>query len=323
MRVCVVILNYRRAALTIDCLRALAVEMQGHEDRCAVCIDNGSDDSSGDEIAAAIEANDWTTWARFIKSPVNLGFAGGNNLALTAVKADAYLLLNSDARVVPGMLSILLDTLANRPDAGAVGPRLQGPDGEPQVSCFRYRTPLTEFLDSAGVGVLDRLFGKCIIPMGVFDEAVEPPWMSFACILIRREVIDRIGPMDDGYFMYFEDIDYARRIRAAGWTLVHEPRAKVVHLRGGTSAVKAAMKSRRRIPVYYFESRSRYYGTYYGGVPGVCLANVCWILGRTIGGIRDWLLGRGRSSCECEAQDNWINWLQPLRPRALPQGGEL
>src|SRR5438477_7768842 len=95
---CVIVLNYRRAALTIDGLKALAGEMAGHPERCAIVIDNGSDDGSANAIQQAIDQHQWNDWLTFVRSSVNRGFAGGNNLGFTTIEAENYLLLNSDAR---------------------------------------------------------------------------------------------------------------------------------------------------------------------------------------------------------------------------------
>ena len=323
MKLCVIILNYRRAALTIECLRSLAGELAGRQDSRAVVIDNGSGDGSGEAIAAAIGANGWGGWARLIRSPVNVGFAGGNNIGFRSEEAELYLLLNSDARMEKGSIDAILASAQRHPEAALIGPRLQGPDGRPQVSCFRYRTPMSEFLAAAGTGVLDRVFSRWVVAGGLFDEPVEAQWVSFACILIRREVIDRIGPMDDAYFMYFEDIDYARRARRAGFRVLHDPTPRVVHLRGGTSSVKAALKSGSRVPTYYYESRSRYFAKFYGGVFGLAMTNVLWFAGRTIALARELLGNKRRHVCERESVDNWTNWLRPMRAPAAPGGGEL
>ena len=322
-RLAVVILNYRRAALTIDCVRSLESEIAPHGDRHVVVIEQNSDDGSGDAIAAAVAQHGWERWITFVRSPVNLGFAGGNNLGFKTIEARNYLLFNSDARATSGCIDQLLDAIEAQPDVGAIGPRLQDPDGTPQISCFRYRTPLTEFLDAAGTGPLDQFFAKRVIPMGVFEEPMEPQWESFACIMLRREVIDRIGPMDDGYFMYFEDIDYSRHIRKAGWRILHWPAAKVVHLRGGTSSVKSAMKARKRVPKYYYEARSRYYAKFYGGVLGLWFTNGLWLLGRTVAIVRETLGRKTPDVCEREGLDNWTNWLSPMRPPQAQTGGEL
>lgn len=323
MKLCVVILNYRRAALTIDCLRTLEGEINGHPDRCAVCIDNASDDGSAQVIEAAIKQCQWGSWLTFVQSMVNRGFAGGNNLGFQSVTADNYLLLNSDARTLPGSVSAMLEGLDRHPEVGAIGPRLQGPEGTPQISCFRYRTPLTEMLDAAATGPLDRLLHRALVPMGLFDEPMEPQWLSFACIMIRRAVIEQIGLMDEKYFMYFEDIDYSRQIRKAGWRILHYPQARVVHLRGGSSSVKAAMKAKARVPRYYYESRSRYFAKFYGGVIGLWFTNMLWLIGRCIALARELVGNKTKSACELEARDNWTNWLKPLREPVPQKGGEL
>lgn len=322
-RLAVVILNYRRATLTIDCLRSLEGEIAPFDDRQAVVIEQNSDDGSGEEIHRAIDQHDWGKWITYVRSPVNLGFAGGNNLGMRSIEAKNYLLFNSDARGTHGCIGAMLDALEAHPEVGAIGPRLQDPDGTPQISCFRYRTPLTEFLDAAGTGPLDRLFAKRLVPMGVFDEPMEPQWESFACIMLRREVIEQIGYMDDQYFMYFEDMDYSRQIRRAGWKILHWPAAKVVHLRGGSSSVKSAMKARKRVPRYYYEARSRYYAKFYGGVVGLWFTNLLWAIGRGIAWVRE-LVGRKTPDvCEREAWDNWTNWLTPMVPPQVQRGGEL
>jgi len=319
----VVILNYRRAELTIGCLESLVDDMQSHDDWCAVVVDNGSDDGSSAALECAIGDRGWSSWCTLVTSPANGGFAAGNNIGMQAVDAQHYILLNSDARVTPGALQTMLDTMQEDDSVGMVGPRLQDPDGTPQVSCFRYRTPMSEFLTAAGTGVLDRMFSRWIVATQVHDERAEPAWLSFACVMIRRSVVDSVGLMDDQYFMYFEDIDYARQVRAKGWRIVHDPAARVVHLRGGTSSVKSAMMERRRIPSYYFESRSRYFAKYYGGTLGVLLTNAAWSLGRGVSAVREWVGQKSPHTSIGELRDNWTNWRRPFSPPTPQRGGDL
>jgi GT2 family glycosyltransferase len=82
--------------------------------------------------------------------------------------------------------------------------------------------------------------------------------ISFACVLVRREVFESIGLLDEGYFMYFEDVDYCRRARNDGWKIAWEPAARVVHLRGGASAENFEERERRRRPSFYYAARARY-----------------------------------------------------------------
>jgi GT2 family glycosyltransferase len=323
MDLCVVILNYRRASMTLEALGSLEGDLAGRADRCAVVVDNASDDGSADALERQIEERGWSGWARVVRSPVNGGFAAGNNLGVRAVDAAAYLLLNSDARVRPGAVDELLRARDEHPAAGMIGPRLEDPDGTPQQSCFRYRTPISEMLEAAGTGILDRLLHRWVVARPVSESPVEAPWVSFACILVRREVVERIGPMDERYFMYFEDIDYARHARAEGWTVLHWPAARVVHLRGGTSSVKGARSERRRVPAYYYQSRSRYFAKFYGGRAGLWLTNMLWLLGRSVAKARELIGGKAPHACVGEWRDNWINALRPLRRPGLPGGGEL
>ena len=98
----------------------------------------------------------------------------------------------------------------------------------------------------------------------ISDQPQGTPWISFACVMVRRQVIDQIGLLDDGYFMYVEDTDYCRRARAAGWEIWYWPASRVVHLRGGSSPVKSLTAKRGRRPRYYYASRSRYLAKFYG-----------------------------------------------------------
>lgn len=320
---CVVILNYRRGDLTIDCLRSLESEIPERDDRCVVVVDNASDDDSADRIAEAIKDNGWGSWAQLVRNPVNGGFAAGNNLGFKTVRARHYLLLNSDTHMLPGAIDKLLTIADKRPEAGLIGPRLQGPDGEAQISCFRYRSPISELLAAASTGPITWLFRRFVVAAPVSDVPIEPQWISFACVLLRRDVIEKIGYMDERYFMYFEDIDYSRRIRKAGWTVLHEPSARVVHLRGGSSSVKSALKNKKRVPRYYYESRTRYFAKFYGGALGLALTNALWLVGRVIALARE-IVGRKQPhACLREGLDNWTNWLTPMKPPRLAKGGDL
>ncbi|HWB20455.1 MAG TPA: glycosyltransferase family 2 protein [Phycisphaerales bacterium] len=314
---CVVIINYRQAALTADCLRSLAPDMARNPSWCAVLADNCSCDGSAEELESLIARENWS-WVTLVKSPVNGGFSAGNNIGFTTVQSRAYLLLNSDARVTPGALQCLLNTLNENPRAGLIGPRLQWPDGDAQISAFTNRNPVGEFLEAAGISLLDRLFNRFIVARPIPDSLSQSQWVSFACVLIRREVIDQIGLMDEGYFMYFEDIDYCRRAHRAGWIVLHQPSARVIHLRGGSSSVKSAIKSRARIPRYYYEARTRYFAKFYGGIFGVLLTNLCWLAGRCISWPRELLTRLAPSTCKREGFDNWTNFLSPMRHHSVP-----
>jgi GT2 family glycosyltransferase len=129
-------------------------------------------------------------------------------------------------------------------------------------------------------------------------------------------MLEQIGLLDDGYFMYFEDIDHCRRARLCGWQVAHDPEPRVVHLRGGSSSVKSAGAARSRRPRYYYASRSRYFRKFYGR-RGLWFTNGLWHLGRAVSKTRE-LLGRPSTICQAEWRDIWIDALKPRPPIARP-----
>ena len=311
MRLSVVVVNYRTPQLVEGCLETLAAEMQTTSDCGVVVVDNGSPDDSAEQIAQIIARRDWGDWARLVRSSKNGGFAAGNNVGIRAQSADFYLLLNSDALIRPGVLAGLLDAAAAYPRAGLIGPRLEWPNGTPQVSSFRDHSPLGELVLGAETGPVTRLLGRWSVPLPPSNEAQSCDWVSFACVLIRDEVLRRVGPLDEGYFMYFEDADYCRKARRAGFEVVRWPDCRVVHLRGGTSPVKALTRQRKPRPAYYYSSRSRYLATFYGR-PGLWAANLLWLAGRTISFSREALGRKEPHTCEGEAFDIWTDAWRPF-----------
>lgn len=297
--VAVIILNYRTPDLVVGCLASLAGQLSAGQHE-AVVLDNCSGDGSAEAIRLAIRERGWGSWARVVESPRNGGFAAGNNAGIAATEASVYVLLNSDTIVRPGAIAALVDFLDNdRVGVGLVGPRLEWPDGEAQISTFRYRTPFTELIRASRSGWLGRRLLGHVVARPMDRLATDLDWISFACVAVKREVFERVGPLDERYFMYYEDMDYCRRAREKGYRIAYQPAAKVVHLRGGSSEVKRHTIERKRRPRYYYAARSRYFWTWYGPL-GLLAANVL----RTLG----WLLAmpRGKSgSVEREWLDIW------------------
>jgi GT2 family glycosyltransferase len=301
-RIAVVILNYRTPELVVDCLRSVATEVQSDTD-CVVVVDNASGDDSVRIIRQEIERSGWRH-VRLIESPNNGGFAAGNNFGIRSVDAVAYLLLNSDTIVRAGAPRTLFEALQQAPDIGLSSPRLEWPDGEPQISCFKFHTPLSEIIGGSQTGPVRRLLARWDVPTAVAESVTEPEWTSFAAVMIRKEVIERVGGLDEGFFMYYEDVDYCRKARQHGFRIVNEPKAHIVHLRGGSSPVKALQRARKRRPRYYYASRSRYFRNAYGGL-GPVMANACWTAGRAISLVRELCGNKIPHTVEREFVDNW------------------
>ncbi len=314
----IIIINFRTPELVINCLTALGPELEANDGQIAI-VDNCSNDGSAEKIAKWLALGElWKKRAFLIRSTVNEGFAGGNNIGLRIFDAGHYLLLNSDTLVRKDALGALIAASAQQPDAGIVAPRLEDEDGTPQISCFRFHSPLSEFLSAAETGPLDRLFGFAVVPIPVCDAVTECPWVSFACVLLKRAALEDAGLMDEGYFMYFEDADYCRALRRLGWRIIQEPAARVVHLRGGSSPVKASMEAKKRPPAYYYAARTRFFRKAYGPL-GPFAANLMWLLGRGVARARAIFGKPAPLLCDRQGSDQWTNWRKPLGDRRAPQ----
>ncbi len=292
----------------------------GRADVHIVVVDNASGDGSDDQIAAWIAEQSPAPPVSLIRSPTNSGYSGGHNQGMAARRAETYLILNSDALLRPGALETLLSAMRANSGAGFVAPRLEHEDGEPQRSCFRFPSPLGELLRAARTGALTALLRRFDLSLGVDPDPAEIEWASFACILVRGRMRDEIGPMDEGYFLYSEDTDYCWRARKAGWSIVFEPKARVVHLRGGSGPVKEMLRTRKRPPEYLYASRTRFLYRAYGRA-GLLASNLLWHLGSAIGKAKRTLKGEAAGPVAGEPVDIWINFLDPLGDSRTPRGG--
>lgn len=316
VKVVVSIINYRTAELTIRCVESVVADLEGQDGRVAV-VDNASGDGSADRIAAWIAAAAPPVPVELIRSPVNTGFSGGHNLGIGSCEAEYYLVLNSDAELRPGFFRTILAAAEADARAGLFAPRLEGEDGAAQDSCFRFPSPASEFIRGAASGPVARLLRRRVVSLGPVPEPALIEWASFACILLRSAAVREVGPMDEGYFLYFEDVDFCLQARRKGWRIRHVPEARAVHFRGGSGPVKALARQKARLPAYYYASRTRFFHRAYGRA-GLLAANLGWIAGRGVAQLRR-LAGKPvPPAAEAEARDIWINFATPLGPRRAP-----
>jgi len=313
----VVIINYKTPQLVIDCLGSLLPEIVELKAKVVV-VDNASQDDSCELIQRWINDQACSDKVLLISSADNTGFSGGNNTGIKAVKAEYYLLLNSDTLVRKGAINLLLDAAKKDDLAGLISPRLEWLDSAPQESCFRFHTPISELISSANTGFVTKIFQKFNVPFKVCEQATYYDWTSFACVLVKAKVFKDVGLMDDGYFMYFEDVAFAHKAQQAGWKVVNIPTAHVVHLRGGSSPVKSQAKQRKRLPRYYYESRTRFFYQVYGRL-GLLMANIFWTLGFAVSLFRRLLSSTFKSNVsECQWRDIWTNFPNPLNAYTHP-----
>ncbi|HEX2280658.1 MAG TPA: glycosyltransferase family 2 protein, partial [Thermomicrobiales bacterium] len=195
-----------------------------------------------------------------IVSTRNLGFAGGNNLALQQILelpdahrylASFVLLLNSDVIADPGALETCLRYMERHPDVGVVGPKVVLPNGELDLACRRgFPTPANAFWKLTGLSKRyprNKLFSGYNMTHLDENETAEVDSVGGAFMLVRTTVVHQVGLLDDRFFMYGEDLDWAYRIKARGWKVVYLPRAAVTHLKSAS----ARRQSRRMIYEFY------------------------------------------------------------------------
>jgi GT2 family glycosyltransferase len=243
-RVAALIVSYNTRELLLEAVGSVAHE----PDVETIVVDNASHDGSADAIAERFPH------VQLIRSDVNVGFAAGVNRAAAAARAGALLVLNPDARLEPGALDLLLEVLDDHPRAALVGPALHYPDGAPQAAAFAFPGLAQVALDLFPVDRLmaSRLNGRLRVRG---PQQIAHP--LGACMLIRRAAWDAVGPLDEGYFMYLEEVDWCRRARQRGWQVWHQPEAVAIH-HGGSSTRQHADAMFAQL----WRSRLRYYQRY-------------------------------------------------------------
>jgi len=329
VEILVVMTCFRAADLTIDCLETLEPEVSERQDVRVMVCENGSGPESVERLEAAIREHGWGGWVTLRPVHPNRGFTGGNNVILREAMAwprppRHFLLLNTDTLVRPGAVAALLDGAERHPEAGVIGTRLEWPDGEVQISAFRFKSPVSELIDAAATGPVTALLRRWNVPVPAGETPRQVDWVSFACALVRREVVEAIGLLDESYYLYFDDVDYCRRAREAGFGVLYWPASRVVHLRGRSNPVKRLTIERKRRPPYYYASRTRYFARYYGRL-GLLVANLLWGVGRLVALLRETLGNKRPHVCEREWRDVWLNFADPLQPPSeeMKQGREV
>lgn len=276
----VVIVNYRGAGLVIDCLGSLEPEVASRPGTRVVVTDNASGDDSVAVLESAIRDRGWSAWAEVRPLGRNGGFAFGNNAAIgpaleSATPPRFLWLLNPDTVVRPGALAALADFLEARPEVGLAGSRLEEPDGTPQRSAFRFPSVLGELEAGLRLGLATRLLARWASAPPVPEAGCRVDWVAGASLMVRREVFEAVGLLDEAYFMYYEEVDFCLRAARAGWPCWYVPGSRVVHLVGQSSGVTGLEPVRKRRPAYWFQARRRYFRKNHGAARTL-LADLAW-----------------------------------------------
>jgi GT2 family glycosyltransferase len=248
----IIIVNWNTKDLLAQCLQSVYDTIRSLDFEIIV-VDNASADGSPEMVCERFPQ------VRLIKNRENVGFARANNQAIRESRGGYLLLLNSDTVVLPEALSQMVDFMDCHPDGGAIGPKLINPDGSFQASYADFPTLLTESLQAFGLAKW--LYGPYYpSPPPRPDELARTvDWVAGACLMVRREVADAVGLLDEGYWMYTEETDWCYRIDQAGWNVYYLPESKIVHFGGASSS-----KRRPEMVAQLYRSKLHFFGKYRG-----------------------------------------------------------
>lgn len=252
-----------------------------------IVVDNASTDGSAAMVRDEFPA------VRLVASERNLGYPGGNNVGLRMAQGRYLMILNPDTQVHPGALAAMVAYADAHPDVGVVGPQLLNPDGSVQSSRRRFPTFATALFESTWLQPLAprRLLERYYVLDQPDDVTLDVDWVDGAALMARREAVEQVGLLDEGFFMYSEELDWCRRFRQAGWRVVYLPEAKIVHHRGKSSDQVVVARH-----VHFNTSKVRYFRKHHGALAAetlrlFLLGSYAWQLG--LEGAK-WLLGHKR-----------------------------
>ncbi len=237
----IIIVNFNGKTYLQPCLLSLEKNIQ-KIDFEVIVIDNNSTDGSPEFIRESFP------WVRLIRNKENLGYSKANNQGIAVAKGKFILFLNPDTQIFPGAIGLILEELKTSPLVGAVGPALVSEKNRYQVSFGKKVNFAYEF------------FQKCMFNLYFrhrlkrMQHKLEVGWLSGACILTRRSLLEDTGFFDENFFLYFEDIDLCLRIKKAGKRLIYFPQAKILHVLGATTS-QQSLSSR----FYYRQSQLYFY----------------------------------------------------------------
>jgi hypothetical protein len=212
----IIIVNWNGRDITLDCLDSLS--RISHRNTRTVVVDNASTDGSVDAIRSRFPA------VVVLKMKSNLRFAGGTNAGIRyglEHGAEMFLLLNNDTIVDPEFLSRMVNCMTSTTSIGMVGPKIYYHDNPTRIWFAGGRLSMwTGTMKHVGIREIDS---------GQFDTQKQIEYTTGCCILMKREIVERVGLLDESYAMYTEDADWSMRVRRAGFTIIYEPKAKIWH----------------------------------------------------------------------------------------------
>lgn len=249
----IILVNYNGINVLINCLNSLEkfINQDNYE---IIMVDNNSQDNSPDMIE-----NQFPN-IKLIKLPKNIGFGAGNNAGAKIATGEVLFLLNTDTILIENTPQILANYLHQNQDVGVVSSRITFEDGSYQLSCGKLPNLIIEFIDKLKY-TLDRKWHSFFSTWydKQYSSVKEVGWVTGACLMIRRDIFEKLGGFDESFFMYFEDKDFCKRVNDAGFKVIYYPKTSLIHLLGGSSqSVKKSVNN------YYRDSQIYYYQKHLG-----------------------------------------------------------
>lgn len=237
MDLSVVTVNYRSLDPLLECLASIPGAAPGLSVETVV-VDNEQGSGVRGVLAQRFPE------VRVVENDENVGYARGVNRGIVETRGEYVLVLNPDCELRPGSLRTLVEYLRAHPQAAVAGPKILNPDGTLEYSARSFPTHLTFLFNR--YSLLTRLFPdnpfsrRYLLTDWDHASVRAVDWMSGACLLVRRSAIEKVGPMDEAYFMFNEDVDWCRRMKLAGLEVVYVPDAVIVHHVGASKRKVAA-----------------------------------------------------------------------------------
>lgn len=257
MDLSIIIVSWNVKTLLERCLASVLTSCQRGALSCEVIVvDSGSADGSPEMVEQRFPT------IQLIPAGSNVGFTKGNNLGAARSTGRYILLLNPDTEAIGDALSALVGYMNQHPDIGVLGPRLVLPDGQIQPSRRRFPTLATAFVESTILQEWfprNRVLARYYVQDRRDDQEQDVDWLVGACLLLRREAWQQVGALDEGFFMYSEELDWCRRAKAAGWRVVYLPSANIVHHEGQSSAQVVPARH-----IYFQSSKVFYFRKHHG-----------------------------------------------------------
>lgn len=261
MDLSIIILNYKTKGLLKQCLRGIADSHLGMQYEVIV-VDNASGDGSVEMVQEGFP------WAKVIAAPSNNGFSAGNNIGIRQATGSYIMMLNTDVAVFRGAVENMLAYMADHPKVGLAVPKLVNPDGTIQMSAMRFPTffvPLWRRTPLGRLPVPKKILER--YQMMDWDHQDNRPigWALGACFLIRRAALEKVGLLDERFFLYVEDTDYCRRMWEHEWEVHYVATAEMVHFHQRLSAARPVLASLFSYPArVHMQSWMKYFSKYAG-----------------------------------------------------------